>query len=310
MPPKPIRQTWLIGDSDRASDRFKRRAVAFGQGGSASRDLPHPRRRSSPEQLGNDGWGLKGDAWWLQEGQPTALVQCSCPQCGGAFAGRPETTMSGRQRGLLCERCSDQVQPSASGAAELLWRSTLHTDVPRAIHRPGKVAERPRCTLCGALEPHVCQAKDEYPAFDSPSERRLVGFVDRGLRRYHPETKSAAHHSGLTSGPWEARPEAIMQSTNRSVASTGSKVRLSPSALRHGREKELLRKGTPFASPAASTASSHTVHAAQRADNEVGAMQEHQRRDFKPEQRPQNQRLARWEARREKFLARPDTVHP
>ncbi|CAE8633270.1 unnamed protein product [Polarella glacialis] len=106
------------------------------------------------------------------------------------------------------------------------------------------------------MEPHICAARAVgTPQFDSAQERALVGFVDRGLRRYRPESKGGHHRHGWTSGEVQGgrvtpgTPEEAYQT----LVSQG-KVRLAASALQHGQNpSEPVRQGTPFASPAASS---------------------------------------------------------
>jgi len=234
----------------------------------------------------------KGDRCWMEQGRATPLIPCSCAQCGREFGLSRRVDVSDE---VCCPRCNDGMasrMPEQS-PAEQLWVSTLHTDVPRAIPRPGKVAERQRCVACGALGPHKCPVQCT-PAYDSPQDRALVGFVDRGLRRYHPETKSEHHTQGLTSGASRLKEQDLAV----------LKVRLAKSALAHGRiAGELVWQGTPFASPlAASPAASvrelqtkQVVHAA--AVNELPV------REASIVGEP-NLRLQRWEERRAAQVAR------
>eukprot|EP00931_Biecheleriopsis_adriatica_P120929 TRINITY_DN96015_c0_g1_i1.p1 TRINITY_DN96015_c0_g1~~TRINITY_DN96015_c0_g1_i1.p1 ORF type:complete len:311 (-),score=43.93 TRINITY_DN96015_c0_g1_i1:12-944(-) len=296
--PQPVRETWLVGDATRGDDVHMRRLVAFGQGGIAAQTA---QRRTPSARSEKPSMRMKGDRRWLEDGQVTPLLQCSCGRCGGAFAAKPR---GGQAVEPYCEGCRDALHPVPEpAAAEQLWRAGLHTDAPRPIPRPGKVAERPRCTLCGAMEPHVCPAKGRGPpAFDSPEDRRLVGFADRGVRRYHPETRSEDHHAGWTSGPWSSSAH-HRSTSSETMRSSGSRVRLAKAALQHGHPaEELLRKGTPFASPVMSSASSQRGEKVAPAHRPVFSQEPPVQ--SRSQQAEASSRLARWEARRAAHVAR------
>eukprot|EP00747_Dinoflagellata_sp_TGD_P179730 gnl/TRDRNA2_/TRDRNA2_31022_c0_seq1.p1 gnl/TRDRNA2_/TRDRNA2_31022_c0~~gnl/TRDRNA2_/TRDRNA2_31022_c0_seq1.p1 ORF type:complete len:295 (-),score=14.20 gnl/TRDRNA2_/TRDRNA2_31022_c0_seq1:129-1013(-) len=181
------RDTWLVGDSPWNPDTHMRRQVTFGQAPDSLRRLPWPPRPGtngsrSPFTL----HATKGDRSWMSRGLPTPPVACQCAQCGSTFAGNLSAGPCN-----YCPSCYEREDTSHVGH-DARWRATLHTDEPRHVPNPGKVAERQQCRHCGALEPHVCRAIPGTPVFDSPEDRRRVGFVDRGVRRHRVYPANAA----------------------------------------------------------------------------------------------------------------------
>lgn len=122
---------------------------------------------------------MKGDKQWLADGECTPLTQCDCAMCQGKFRGHPSAK--------ICPGCDQSAHPDELRVGhDAQWLSTLRTDTPRPVPNPGKVAERQRCPLCGALGPHTCPARDLPVEFDSPRDREMVGFRDKGKRRHQP----------------------------------------------------------------------------------------------------------------------------
>ncbi|CAK0803920.1 unnamed protein product [Prorocentrum cordatum] len=201
---QPTRQTWLVGDSDSASNRHKRFAITFGQ--------PHyqadfacatPQRTPSRSSA---ALAMKGDRRWIAEGLPTPLVPFECVGCGRMASAHPRGAAA-----ELCGCCRQREAPErgpggADAAANLRWQASLHAKEPRPVPTSGKAPERERCARCGALQPHRCALVGLEAQFDSPEDRRRVGFVDRGVRRHQPEHRSAYHPGGWTSSGWPGAP--------------------------------------------------------------------------------------------------------
>lgn len=301
------RQTWLLGDSRSADDKHLRKAITFGQPSSH-----HGRVEISTHPPHVDPIGVKGDQQWLAEVAPK-LVTCSCSQCNAGFQADADFYSSSR-----CPRCrtpSEQaaVEPSA---ADLHWRSTLHTDKPRLVPKPGKVAERPRCALCGMIGPHVCFARGQTPEFDSPADRARVGFKDRGKLRYLPTFKSSFHAGGWTSGgTWP------MLNKQRAHSSPGVQhVQIAAGSEPHTTDSWAAPRGpTPFSSPPHSAVQSpgSSVRSSRqdrggRASAVTSARPTPEAAQFQPPQVLQqggqrsgdcSARTRRWEERRAAFLA-------
>lgn len=209
------RETWLVGDSQEGDDRHHRRMIQFSQPEMPDwHDYYYARMgRTAPPAY---SYRMKGDRQWIAEGQSTPMTECGCSMCGAAFYGHPSAR--------VCLRCARFLNPEEVHVGQdAQWRSMLRTDVPRLVPNPGKVAERQRCKFCGALEPHICYARNRPVEFDDDQDRAGVGFLDRGVRRYQPFVRSMHHPGGWTSGP-----DAFYRLRHDGASSSSSRHRRAP----------------------------------------------------------------------------------
>lgn len=192
------RETWLVGDNPWSrEDRHHHRVIQFFRSPSV-REAEAQARAIRVDQIANsvpeafDSPGLKGDGDWMKAGKATPLTSCSCANCGGAFQAKQGT--------YFCQHCNFTIDEDASCIHfDADWKATLKADVPRNVPRPGKVADKLKCQVCGALGHHHCVRNQNHELFDSPGNRTAVGFADRGRRRFHPVWHSPYHTLGWTS---------------------------------------------------------------------------------------------------------------
>jgi hypothetical protein len=191
------RQTLLIGDAPTATTRAKVRTAFFAEpnDGSAYRRVKAIMENEADrmDQRPKFKLPLKGDKEWMNAQNPLGERDYGsrCPGCGTVFF---SNSMGGFHSGRgMCGSCSARLgrgKAMGPGPGEMGWQSQLHGN-KLIMAQPGKAIEY--------LKPQT-NYLNYYAQFDSPEERKRVGFQDRGKRRYQNSNASDYHGGGWTSG--------------------------------------------------------------------------------------------------------------